>query len=99
MTLLAEGNVIRENNVRQYFGTRLGSPMPAPAPAAAGNPEAESCTNRPVRKLEEMRREEITYALKVYHGNVPEAAMALGMGRATLYKYIRANNLPLEESC
>jgi transcriptional regulator of acetoin/glycerol metabolism len=54
-------------------------------------------SNRPVRKLEELEKSEIVYALRYYRGNVPEAALALGMGRATLYKFIRKHDIQLQD--
>ncbi len=65
--------------------SRPSSPVPAPKNG-----------KRPVKKLEVVEREEIEYALECYNGNVPEAAMALGMGRATLYKYIKKNDIDLK---
>ena len=92
-TLYSERGMIDKGVVRQYFGNRLADAFRAPAtPGSIVTPVPGS---RPVRKLEDLERQEIIYALKVHKGNVPEAAMALGMGRATLYKYIKKNELEL----
>lgn len=96
-TLLCERGIVDEFVVRQYFGSRLGEPM-------SGNHRSSNLyapintplgSNRPVRKLADLQRQEILYALRIHKGNVPEAAMALGMGRATLYKYIKKNEIDL----
>jgi transcriptional regulator of acetoin/glycerol metabolism len=56
-------------------------------------PHAPADLPRPVRPLSQVEREEILNALRVFRGNVPEAARALDMGRATLYKYIKRENI------
>jgi DNA-binding NtrC family response regulator len=92
ITLLSDQEVIDEAAVTAYFGTRMAYfSMPGPAGAPAHQPALapQSGCTRPVRRLEDIEREEIEYALRHYKGNVPEAALALGMGRATLYKYIK----------
>jgi DNA-binding NtrC family response regulator len=92
ITLHTDGRCIDETSVRAYFGSRL---------EAFGYAESSSTANysarRPVRRLEELERQEILYALGYYEGNVSEAARALGMGRATLYKYLKRNEIDLEE--
>lgn len=97
VTLLTDNGEIDEAAVRTYFGTRLGENF-RPGQRNAGAPPPVSAVpagQRPIRKLEDIEREEILYALQVYKGNVPEAAMALGMGRATLYKYIKRHEYEL----
>lgn len=90
ITLFTDGKTIDESSVRAYFGSRLeGTVQPAGVmPVALGD-------RRAVRRLEEVERQEILYALGYYEGNVSEAARALGMGRATLYKYIKRNDIDL----
>jgi DNA-binding NtrC family response regulator len=98
ITLLADEEIIDEKGVRAYFGSRLGEPINLRKTAGgsvSGDSSTYSIANRPVRKLDDIEREEILHALRVYKGNVPEAAMALGMGRATLYKYIKRNEIDL----
>ncbi|MDX1971526.1 MAG: sigma-54 dependent transcriptional regulator [Candidatus Sumerlaeia bacterium] len=104
--LFCDGNVIDRNALEYYMKSQMeGSgfsfirsrdaastlgtePVPA-SPSGARIIEY----GRPVRQLEELEREEIEYALKYYQNNVSEAARALGMGRATLYKYIKKHGL------
>ncbi len=83
VALLTDDAVIGDRSVRNYFGTRLSL---GDFPSAGTGTEPG---NRPVRRLAEIEREEIMHALNVFDGNVPEAARALGMGRATLYKYLK----------
>ncbi|MDX2177357.1 MAG: sigma-54 dependent transcriptional regulator [Candidatus Sumerlaeia bacterium] len=93
IALLAEDSRIDEADVRGYLGTRLDTLAPprgdSAAPRASG-PES-------VRRLEDVEREEILHALRVFKGDVPESARALGMGRATLYKYIRRTGIHLPD--
>jgi DNA-binding NtrC family response regulator len=69
-------------------GTR---PSLALTPAAPGRPR----TPRPedVLPMEEVERRAIQQALAAFKGNVTETARALGIGRATLYRYIRKYEL------
>ncbi len=97
ITLLTEKAEIDEAGVRSYFGTRLGEPLTAKTQASTAPGTTYQLSHRPVRKLEDIEREEIFHALRVYKGNVPEAAIALGMGRATLYKFIKKHDINLTE--
>lgn len=76
--LLSESGHIDEPAVQAYFGSRLN------LNGARENRKGP----KPVRKLEDVERDEIMNAMQVFGGNVPEAARALGIGRATLYKYL-----------
>ncbi|MBX7244882.1 MAG: sigma-54 dependent transcriptional regulator [Candidatus Sumerlaeaceae bacterium] len=89
ISLLSEGGHIDGPAVRAYFGSRFG--------AMTGGPVAPTSLTRPVRTLKEVEREEILYALRHFHGNVGEAARALGMGRATLYKFMRLEGIEAAE--
>ena len=86
VTLLTDSGLLDEAVVLNYFGTRLELGSSLQAERASGLP-------RPVRRLEDIEREEILHALRIHEGNVPEAARALGMGRATLYKYLKKTGL------
>jgi DNA-binding NtrC family response regulator len=76
--LLSESGHIDEPAIQAYFGSRMHISHKSEDPKAP----------RPVRRLEEVERDEIMNAMHVFKGNVPEAARALGIGRATLYKYL-----------
>ncbi len=89
ITLYAEGEEIGRHHVEEYFGSRLGS-HPS---ALGGGVAATGGAERKVRRLADVEREEIVHALGHFAGNVAEAARALGMGRATLYKYIKRNDI------
>ena len=93
ITLLSEGGRIDESAVRSYFGARLSDSLPTKTPVPTNG--GHYALSRPVRRLEDLERDEINYALKTYKGNVPEAALALGMGRATLYKFISRNEIDI----
>lgn len=43
--------------------------------------------------LDEVERRAIVHALKVTGNNIPDAAQALGIGRATLYRKLKQYNL------
>jgi len=60
----------------------------SPAPADADSASADS-----VLPMAEVERITIMRALAAFNGNVTETAKALGIGRATLYRYIRKHNL------
>lgn len=94
--LLSDLEVIGPAAVKEYFGSRLGEVDGMRNHHGGGySPSLHSMEQRPVRKLEDVEREEILHALRVHRGNVPEAALGLGMGRATLYKYIKKNEIDL----
>ncbi len=82
--ILSVDGVLDVDQVRAYLGHRL-SVMP------------ETQESRPVRNLADLERQEILYAMEHHQGNVAEAARALGMGRATLYKYLARQGLPKSE--
>jgi len=86
--LYCESGVIDGVAVHNYFGARLELPAPDDNGAMGERRPA-----RPVRRLEDLRREEIRYALERFEGNITRAAEALGMGRATLYKYMKRNGM------
>jgi DNA-binding NtrC family response regulator len=82
--LLMDHGTIDDLMVTKYFGSRMGVNASQDLNAIA----ASQSQPRSVRRLLELQHEEIMYAVQVYRGNIPEAARALGMGRATLYKYL-----------
>lgn len=45
--------------------------------------------NRPVRRLDELEREEIEHAVKFHNGNKSRAADALGISVKTLYRKLQ----------
>ncbi|MFH0794794.1 MAG: sigma 54-interacting transcriptional regulator, partial [bacterium] len=99
VTLLIEEDSIDEKSVRSYFDTRLDIVAPRVEEGASRNwsashaldpvPNGTPRKSRPVRSLAEIEREEILHALNYYQGRIGDAAQALGMGRATLYKYVK----------
>jgi len=91
VTLLTETGTIDESVIASYLGSRF---QLKPGTLSI-NATAEE-TPDSVRKLADLEREEILRALRVFRGYVPEAARALGMGRATLYKYIKKHDIRLE---
>ena len=59
---------------------------------------SQSATSSPtdattILPLDEVERRAIVHALKVMDNNIPDAARALGVGRATLYRKIKQYNL------
>jgi DNA-binding NtrC family response regulator len=94
ITLFAEDGVVDEPAVRAYFGSRLE--MWDSGPATAVNPGNPGSGRRPPRSLPELEKQEILYALEYHKGNVSEAARSLQMGRATLYKYIKKNDIDVD---
>ncbi|CAN5347191.1 sigma-54 dependent transcriptional regulator [soil metagenome] len=89
ITLMIEKDVIDDRSVSQYFGSRLTD--------TPDFTRSNGHSGRSVRKLEEVERDEIFHALRVHQGSVPDAATALGMGRATLYKYIKRHDIELRK--
>jgi DNA-binding NtrC family response regulator len=88
VTIFAEQTYIDEEAVVNYFGSRMQL-----VAREAGSGLNGDGSRRPVRPLADLEREEILYALRHFEGNVSEAARALGMGRATLYKYIKRHDI------
>jgi DNA-binding NtrC family response regulator len=89
ITLFCEGGVIDRRSVESYFGSRLVIGRQA----SPGHAPEKPSPLRPPRPLADVERAEIAHALGYHEGNVSEAARSLGMGRATLYKYIKRENL------
>ncbi len=95
--LLTDNELIDEDAVMAYFGSRIGGgPPPPPPPPNPPKRQGGSGGSKTRRQNGGAGRQENLHALRVYNGNVPEAALALGMGRATLYKYIKKNDITLE---
>lgn len=61
-----------------YTGTNV---VPFPTPTFGGEPK--------VQKMEELEAKAIEEAIGQYKGNLTEAAKALGIGRATLYRKVK----------
>ncbi len=91
VTLLTETGTIDESVIASYLGSRFQLKPGALSIHATAEETPDS-----IRKLADLEREEILRALRVFRGYVPEAARALGMGRATLYKYIKKHDIHLE---
>ncbi len=65
--------------------TASASTVPAPPPASGGEP---------LREFDRIEMEAIVQALDAAAGNVREAARALGLGQATVYRKIKKYNIP-----
>ncbi len=63
------------------------------APLRSLTPPPRRITREQVLPLAEVERLAIEEALIAYEGNVTDTARALGIGRATLYRYVRKHNL------
>ena len=50
--------------------------------------DAHGRTHRGVRPLEDVKRDAVAEALRVFNGNIQRAAQALGITRSTLYRYM-----------
>jgi DNA-binding NtrC family response regulator len=92
IAVLSESRIEAEH-VRQYFGARLDRWGTSGGTTMRGLPPGSP--KRPVRPLAQIEKEEVLHALLVLEGNVQEAARLLGMGRATLYKYIKREGIDL----
>jgi two-component system nitrogen regulation response regulator NtrX len=77
-----------EDDVRDCLGSRL------PTTGTAGNGATPSDPTQ-VRKVEDLVRDEILRALRLYAGNTAQAARALGMGRSSLYRHIEKEQIDL----
>ena len=51
---------------------------------------------RAVRTIADVQREAVGRAMTAYDGNVAEAAKALGIGRATLYRWLARDHVSFE---
>ena len=74
--------------MRDCLGSRL------PTTGTAGNGATPSDPTQ-VRKVEDLVRDEILRALRLYAGNTAQAARALGMGRSSLYRHIEKEQIDL----
>jgi len=76
---------------------RIPTPPAGAAPRTPGRPDSPSPRRAPtpsrITTLAEVERRAIEDALVAFRGNVTEAAQALGIGRATLYRYIRKHDM------
>lgn len=90
----------REGMDNQFFRTQLVNGVPAlstgltPLSHDGGNnvvsfPHATTGQTDKVQKMEDMEARAIEAAIYQYKGNLTEAAKALGIGRATLYRKVK----------
>ena len=61
-------------------------------------PSGSSATSSRVATMEEMESKAIETAIQQYRGNLTEAAKALGIGRATLYRKVKLYNIDPNQS-
>ncbi len=88
VTLLVDSGQVERSDVEAYFGSRLEWGRTLTGESVASLP-----LKRQIRKLADIEHEEIMFALSENHGNVSDAAKALGMGRATLYKWLKRHGV------
>lgn len=69
---------VGQNSSDSYTG---GNVVPFPTPNYGAEPK--------VQKMEELEAKAIEDAISQYKGNLTEAAKALGIGRATLYRKVK----------
>lgn len=62
-------------------------------PGTGGHATATSEDGKKVRTINELESIAIENAIHEYHGNLTEAAKALGIGRATLYRKVKQYNI------
>lgn len=91
----------REGMENPFFRTQLTNGVPALTAGltpvsndlVGGNvvsfPTAVSVSSEKVQKMEDMEARAIEAAIYQYKGNLTEAAKALGIGRATLYRKVK----------
>ncbi|MFN3696560.1 MAG: helix-turn-helix domain-containing protein [Pseudobdellovibrio sp.] len=91
----------REGLDNQFFRSQLVNGVPSLAPGLTAFPHPESSGNvvtfpqggvstpEKVQKMEDMEARAIEAAIFQYKGNLTEAAKALGIGRATLYRKVK----------
>lgn len=91
--LFCENDLIDMDALDSYFGSRMDIDREETGDPTIDFAETTENFTRPVRKIDDLQKKEVMYALKYFKGNVAEAATALGMGRATLYKYIKKHQI------
>lgn len=64
-------------------GENTGNVLPFPGPASYSN------DSQKIQKMDEIEAHAIENAIVQYKGNLTEAAKALGIGRATLYRKVK----------
>ncbi len=64
-----------------------------PFPGAGGGHQQDTATGGKVRTINELESIAIENAIHEYNGNLTEAAKALGIGRATLYRKVKQYNI------
>ncbi len=89
----------REGLENSFFRHQLVQGIPALAPghqsSGSGNvlPFPTNGQNGPVLKMDDVEAKAIQSAIEQYKGNLTEAAKALGIGRATLYRKVKQYHL------
>ncbi len=63
--------------------------LPFPGQSAVAGPTPSAAGNRRVATMNELESIAIENAIYEYNGNLTEAARALGIGRATLYRKVK----------
>lgn len=83
-------NQWQEGLESSFFRQQLSQGLPA---LAAGNQGSSnnlvSLSGERVQKMEQLEAKAIEEAIQQYKGNLTEAAKALGIGRATLYRKVK----------
>jgi len=88
----------REGLDNQFFRSQLVNGVPSLTPGLSAFPHPENVVSFPVgttstpekvQKMEDMEARAIEAAIYQYKGNLTEAAKALGIGRATLYRKVK----------
>lgn len=87
----------KEGMENPFFRAQLVNGVPSLAGGANPNPTVEHTNNvvsfpvasEKIEKIEDMEAKAIEVAIYQYKGNLTEAARALGIGRATLYRKVK----------
>jgi DNA-binding NtrC family response regulator len=87
----------REGMENPFFRSQLVNGVPSLVGGTNPNPVAEHTNNvvsfpmatEKVQKMEDIESKAIEAAIYQYKGNLTEAARALGIGRATLYRKVK----------
>jgi len=104
--ILSDGHTLQPQDFPQISG--LSPLIPKQETAALDISETEALddnddkfdildTSGHLRKLEDIERDLIQFAIETYSGHMSEVARRLGIGRSTLYRKVRDHDIDVEE--
>ena len=103
--ILSDGNTLRPVDFPQLSGLTptvgvKADPLESFVPSAPSDDDPVRTLDREgnIRRLEEIERDLIAYAMEAYNGQMSEISRRLGIGRSTLYRKVREHGFDVQDA-